>query len=325
MPAREGSPRPTPAAAAETVVRFWGVRGSLPVPGPKTLRYGGNTACVEVRTGRETIILDAGTGLRELGQDLVRHPRGPRNRLWILLSHTHWDHIQGFPFFAPAHQARQRIHILGQRGSRSNLRKTIAAAVESPFFPIPLSGMPGHLSFRELASQTSFRLGAVRATTAPLQHPGGGLAFRLATPQGVVAYVTDHEAACPEAARTSLPTAARERPQPELGVAMARLIEGADVLIHDAQYTAAEYASHQGWGHSCVEAVVGVAVRARVGHLLLFHHDPDREDRQLDVMVRDARRRARQLGGALRVDAAREGLELRLGRNQSSSTATAAA
>jgi len=286
-------------------VRFWGVRGSVPVPGPETLRYGGNTSCVEVRVGRETIILDAGTGLRELGRALLRRPEPEAENLSILISHTHWDHIQGFPFFAPAYQARQSIRIVGRRGSQASLRHTIAAAVESPFFPVALPDMPGHISFQELR-RPEFRLGSLRVSTAPLRHPGGGIAFRFASRTGTLAYVPDHEIPCPGPDDPSV------LGWPVQSPAMTRLIQGVDLLIHDAQYTPAEYAARRGWGHSCTDAVVRTAAAAGVKWLMLFHHDPERTDRQLDQVVRAARRLGRDLGSPMRIDAAREGLEISL-------------
>lgn len=321
-----GASRIDPDTLPDTFsIRFWGVRGSVAVPGPETVRYGGNTACVEARWGRDIIILDAGTGIRELGKSLLREfPRRPR-RLSILITHTHWDHIQGFPFFAPAYLARQQIRILGWRGSRSGLKRTVAAAVESPFFPVSLPQMPGTITVDELRT-ARFRVGQVRTSIGRIHHPGGGVAFRLDTPAGSIAYAPDHEVLCPEIiARTlaqtnghgkgtTTPTAS---PQAQRIAAQRQreirtLIQDVDILIHDAQYTAEEYVSRIGWGHSCVEAVVRQAAAAGVKHLLLFHHDPDRTDDQLDIILAEARALAATLNPRLRVDAAREGLELRL-------------
>lgn len=309
-------PRGTRTSAAPVqsdawTVRFWGVRGSVAVPGPDTVRYGGNTACVEIRWGREIIILDAGTGIRELGKSLVREFADPPRRLWILITHTHWDHIQGFPFFAPAYLARQSIRILGWRGSRSGLKRTVAASVESPFFPVALPQMPGAISVDELRS-FRFRLGPVRARAARIQHPGGGVAFRLETEAGSIVYAPDHEVACPMATTAAGPARKRARTTHDL----RDLVRDADILIHDAQYTAEEYAGRVGWGHSCVDAVVRQAAETGVRHLLLFHHDPDRTDAQLDEILAHARTLALSLNPRLKVDAAREGLELRLRRSR---------
>ncbi len=296
-------------------VRFWGVRGSVAVPGPATVRYGGNTACVEARWGRDIIILDAGTGIRELGKSLIREFDESPGRLWILITHTHWDHIQGFPFFAPAYVARQQIRILGWHGARAGLKRTIAAAVESPFFPVALPQMPGTITVEE-PKTFQFRVGDVRASAARIHHPGGGVAFRLQTPAGSLAYAPDHEVACPEITALALARGGAEARAARIAVRrdceIRTLIQGVDILIHDAQYTTQEYASRIGWGHSRVEAVVRQAAETGVKHLLLFHHDPDRTDDQLDEILAHARALASTLNPTLRVDAASEGLELRL-------------
>ncbi|MGE3312272.1 MAG: MBL fold metallo-hydrolase, partial [Limisphaerales bacterium] len=176
-------------------IRFWGVRGSVAVPGPGTVRYGGNTSCVEARWGRDIVILDAGTGIRELGKSLLGELTHHPGRVWILITHTHWDHIQGFPFFAPAYLANQQIRIVGWRGSRSGLQRTVATSVESPFFPVSLPQMPGTITIRELRT-ARFRIGRVRGTAGRIHHPGGGVAYRLDTPAGSLAYVPDHEVLC---------------------------------------------------------------------------------------------------------------------------------
>lgn len=308
--ARAGS-----SSAPTLLIRFWGVRGSVAVPGPDTVRYGGNTACIEVRYGREIVILDAGTGIRELGKSLAREFAGRSGRVSILISHTHWDHIQGFPFFAPAYRKRQRIQIRGGRGSGASLRQTVASAVESPFFPVALPEMPGTISFEEITTQ-DFRLGPIRVRYAEINHPGYGVAYRLETPAGSLAYVPDHEVPLAPAATTAAKRSSRARrtsPTAEQrDAAMRALIQGVDLLIHDAQYTAAEYAERVGWGHSCVDATVRVAADAGVGRLVLFHHDPDRTDAQMDAILATARRQAKSLAPRLVVEAAREGGEYRL-------------
>lgn len=291
----------------------------MAVPGPDTVRYGGNTSCVEVRYGREIVILDAGTGIRDLGKQLVREFADHAGKVSILITHTHWDHIQGFPFFAPAYLAHHRIRIRGWRGSGIGLRKTVASAVESPFFPVALPEMPGTITVEEL-DQLHFRVGPIQVRCAELNHPGDGIAFRLDTPAGSLAYVPDHEVP-DEAKETRVaarrPTAtgvaprARARAQ-ERDAAMRVLIRGVDLLIHDAQYTAAEYAQRIGWGHSCVDRTVRVAAEADVGRLVLFHHDPDRTDAQMDGILQDAQRLAATLAPRLIVEAAREGAEHRL-------------
>lgn len=311
-------PREPASHTPEMLVRFWGVRGSVAVPGPHTVRYGGNTACVEVRCGSDIVILDAGTGLRELGRELVRELARRPVELPILITHTHWDHIQGLPFFAPAYLARQPIKILGPPRARTGLMRTVAAAVESPFFPVALRDMPGNITVREL-SPAPFRIGPFSLRTAPLIHPGGGLAFRIDSPAGSLAYVPDHEIPCPEASVRGVARGVRKR-----HAAMRDLIQGVDLLIHDAQYTPKEYETRIGWGHSCYRATVLTAAECEVRRLMLFHHDPDRTDLQMDVLLRQARRVAKPASATMTVEAAREGLTVLL-RRQDSKTATAAA
>ena len=318
-------PHRRPAAPKSLTLRFWGVRGSVAVPGPETVRYGGNTACVEARWGSDIIVFDAGTGIRQLGKAIVEEFADKPQRLWILITHTHWDHIQGFPFFAPAYLARQRIRILGGRGSRSGLKRTVAAAVESPFFPVSLPQMPGTISVEEVRS-APFRLGKLRARAARIHHPGGGVGFRLDTPAGSVAYVPDHEIPCRETKTSSAASGSAPPPihTPDARLADTRrrdiraLIQGVDILIHDAQYTASEYTSRVGWGHSCVDSVVQQAAETQVKHLILFHHDPDRTDAQLDGILADARKLARSLNPNLKVTAAQEGLEIHLSTDKGS-------
>lgn len=312
------APRRPKAATPSSglLVRFWGVRGSVAVPGPTTVWYGGNTACVEVRYGRDIVVLDAGTGIRELGKDLAREFTRHSGRVWILITHTHWDHIQGFPFFAPAYQSGHRIRILGWRGSREGLQRTIAAAVESPFFPVTLREMPGSISVDEL-DDFEFRVGDLKGQAAMLNHPGGGVGFRLSCPDGSIAYVPDHEIPClePDEHRKSDATGPADDAA-ERVKAIHRLTQDVDVLIHDAQYTVEEYATRVGWGHSCVDAVVKSASQNGVRRLVLFHHDPDRDDGQVDAMLASARHQGSQQNPGMEIDAAREGLEIRLKRKR---------
>lgn len=313
--------RAASSPAPALLVRFWGVRGSVAVPGPDTVRYGGNTACVEVRYGREIVILDAGTGIRDLGKRLAREFAERAGRVSILITHTHWDHIQGFPFFAPAYLERQRIRIRGWRGSGASLRQTVASAVESPFFPVALPEMPGTISVEEI-ERRDFRLGSIRVRCAEINHPGYGVAYRLETPAGSLAYVPDHEVTdtpVPPATNGAQRSPGERTPSRAISPAAERrdaemraLIQGVDLLIHDAQYTAAEYARRVGWGHSCVDATVRVAAEAGVGRLVLFHHDPDRTDAQMDTILAEAQAQAKVLAPRLVVEAAREGAEHRL-------------
>ncbi|MFM1769072.1 MAG: hypothetical protein RJA22_1601 [Verrucomicrobiota bacterium] len=307
---------PARPAGGENFLRFWGVRGSIATPGPSTIRYGGNTACVEVRADGEILVLDAGTGIRPLGAELTREFKDQPLDLSILITHTHWDHVQGFPFFAPAYNPRNRIHIHGFEGAWKNLEGIFSGQMESPYFPIGLKQMPGNIVFEELR-EMEFRVGRVGAQAAFINHPGVTVGYRLNTSTGSLAYLPDHESCF---RMRSLAGGGRAPATPE-ELAFARredektlrFLQGVDVLIIDAQYDLEEYRDRVGWGHSCVDDTVEMAVRAGVGHLFLFHHDPAHDDAKVDAMVAHAREVAAWHGGRLQVSAAQEGLKVPLG------------
>ncbi len=275
-----------PERAAQDAVwfKFWGVRGSIPTPGPGTVRYGGNTSCVEVRAGGQHIILDAGSGIRPLGLALLAEKRDLD--ITLLLTHTHWDHIQGFPFFVPAYQASNRIHVMGYEGALHDLQATLAGQMENPYFPVTLAQMPGNIIIEELKT-SEFKVGSLTVHTRETKHPGKTVGYRIETAAGSICYVPDHESSPGQCAGC-----------------VAELIKGADVLMLDAQYTAEEYPSKKGWGHGCLDDVVRVARDAGVKRLFLFHHDPSHDDAFLDRMLAHARSLA---GSSLMVDSAREG------------------
>jgi phosphoribosyl 1,2-cyclic phosphodiesterase/ActR/RegA family two-component response regulator len=306
--------QPTRAIAEDgiTRVRFWGVRGSIPSPGPDTVYYGGNTSCVEVRADGELIVLDAGTGIRGLGQQLKREFDGQAIRLTILVSHTHWDHIQGFPFFAPAYDPKNQVRILAFEGPRKGLEATLAIQMESPYFPISMQEMPGNICFEELKA-LDFDVGRVNVKATFMNHPGVCVGYRLNTTAGAVAYFPDNELFGRmhnnEAAENPPETADFARKQ---DTKLQEFIRGADIVISDAQYDSSEYNSHVGWGHSCVDDVVDLGLASGVKQLYLFHHDPDHTDTQIAQMLGSARKRVSEKGGSMRVEAAREGMEITL-------------
>jgi len=277
-------------------VKFWGVRGSIPTPGPKTVHFGGNTSCVEVRCGNQIIILDAGTGLRALGRALLAEfNRQPLN-LTLLLTHTHWDHIQGLPFFGPIYHSRCRLRILGCEGARKSLVNVLTGQMESTYFPVPFDKLPSNIEVEEL-KKFDFKIGSVRVRAQRANHPGICVGYRLFTPRGSVAYFPDSEP--------------RHDGEDQ---GMVQFLKGADALILDSQYDATEYQRHIGWGHGCVDDSVALALAANVRRLCLFHHDPDRSDRQVNALLQHARRLASSRRTKLKVDAAREGMTLWLGR-----------
>lgn len=277
-------------------VRFWGTRGSIAAPGPSTARYGGNTSCVEVRADDGSLfVLDCGTGARALGLDLAR--RGGPLRVSLLIGHTHWDHIQGFPFFVPAFLPDVELNIYAPMGFQRGLEEAMAGQMEYSYFPVKLRDLRSRLHFIEL-EEGFFRVGGVRVETQYLNHTAPTIAYRISTDTATVAYVTDHEPFW------AAPGAAFQHPGDEAHVAFLR---GADLVIHDAQYGAEEYASKVGWGHSTVEYAVDVALAAGVRRLALFHHDPGHDDPVVEGLERRARERA---GSGCDVFAAREGLAI---------------
>ena len=293
-----------------TRLKFWGVRGSLPTPGADTAFYGGNTACVEVRAGNEIIILDAGTGIRPLGLALESEFKNKPISVTLLISHTHWDHIQGFPFFLPAYNLKNKIRILGFEGARQGLHNILSAQMESSYFPVSMREMPGHIVIQEL-KETSFQIGSIRVIAEFLNHPGICTGYRIFTPDGSISYLTDVELFQRMRAKKARLLASEDenfaRQQDER---LARFATQSDVLILDAQYDAAEYESHVGWGHSCVEDSVVFALEAKVKRLFLFHHDPEHNDEKVSRLVARARQLVAEKGSDLIVEAAREGLEI---------------
>jgi len=271
-------------------IRFWGTRGSIPTPGQRTVRYGGNTACVEVRADDDSLlVLDAGTGLRELGLSL--NGGGPIS-MDLLLSHLHWDHIQGIPFFRPAYDPQTKIRIHGPAQQRP-LHDMLGVGMDDPFFPVNLDGIPAQLEINDLSSGADARLGPFRMRATRVFHPAPCLAYRVEADGRALVYATD----------TEDPFSGKENP-------VIALAQGADTLVHDAQFLERDF--KPSWGHSTIETAVDVALRAGVGRLVLYHHDPDRTDDALDQIGADAQRRAHGSDPNLEVVVAKEGLELRV-------------
>jgi phosphoribosyl 1,2-cyclic phosphodiesterase/ActR/RegA family two-component response regulator len=314
---RSGAP-PTAAgrlgpAPGSTRLKFWGVRGSIPTPGPETAYYGGNTACVEVRAGGDIIILDSGSGIRPLGRALAREFKDQPIHLSVLITHTHWDHIQGFPFFMPAYDPKNRITVVGFEGARQGLQSTLSSQMESPYFPISMHQMPGHLTIEEVKG-LDFKVGSVPVRAQFLNHPGACTGYRLTTPGGDICYLPDVELCQRLRASLEEPTAVLDTEQrkfaSEHDLKVIEFIRDSEALILDSQYNADEYREHTGWGHSCAEDSVAFAIKANVKRLFMFHHDPDHNDEEISRMVARARRIVARRNSPLVVEAAREGFEL---------------
>jgi phosphoribosyl 1,2-cyclic phosphodiesterase len=301
-----------PAVTGPTVVRFWGVRGSIPTPGKETAAFGGNTSCVEVRIGEQIVVLDAGSGIRALGQSLMREFHDKPLNITMLVTHTHWDHIQGFPFFIPAYNPKVEVQIVGFEGAVHGLRDALFEQMQSAFFPVGLNQMASHVIFEEL-TDAEFTIGIVKVRSINANHPGMCRGYRLQTPQGDVVYMPDHEAY--ERYEIERQKLAGQISRPSLDLARsedAKVVEflrDADIVITDSQYDTVEYPTRLGWGHTCADDSVELAMRAGVKHLFLFHHDPDHHDDKMEAMLAEAQRKVAAAGSPLVVSAAREGAE----------------
>jgi len=265
---------------SDMTVTFWGVRGSIPTPGPSTVKYGGNTSCVEVRCGQSLFILDAGSGLRELGLHLDRlHPDGLDADL--LLTHTHLDHINGLPFFSSAFKPENRFRLwAGHLMPDRDLKTVLGKMMTAPLFPVPLDIFKASVSYCDFQAGDSLDLGAdVAIDTLPLNHPNGATGYRIAWNGRSVCFMTDLEhdpETCPD----------RE---------IVRFVEGTDLLIYDTTFTDENFDTYRGWGHSTWQAAVRVAETAGAKRLACFHHCPGQSDRELDGI--DAAVKARFPGG----------------------------
>lgn len=240
-------------------VRFWGVRGSIACPSPNHVEYGGNTSCLEVCVDGHSIVLDAGTGIRNLGQSFLE--RGVREAT-ILLTHTHWDHINGFPFFTPAYAPAHKFDVkAGHLADVGGVERVLAGQMARPTFPVPLAALQADVQFDDFRAGDEFEIGPARIKTAPLQHPDGATGYRIELGDKSLCYITDTE---------HTPGTPDER--------IKALIKGADLVIYDSTYTDEEFKSHVGWGHSTWQEGIRLAKASDVDRLAIFHHDPYHDD-----------------------------------------------
>jgi phosphoribosyl 1,2-cyclic phosphodiesterase len=299
-------------------IKFWGTRGSIATPGQDTVKYGGNTSCVEVTDGETLVVFDSGTGIRPLGLDLMRRtPPGRKIHGHIFISHFHLDHIQGFPFFVPVYVPGNAFTIYGCEGAGKKLENIFVGQMSPEYFPVTLREMPAELKFVQLTTRP-VEVNSWTVHPTYVNHPGLALGYRLDAGRHKIAYVTDNE-----------PFRYLLRPQGNLqpiyddlerghvelerqDQELMKFLKGVDVLIHDAQYTIDEYKTKLSWGHSFYEFALELALQAEVKQLILFHHDPLRYDRQLDELQDKCRALAAQRNKNLTVHAAWEGLEINL-------------
>ena len=272
-------------------VKFWGVRGSIPCPGTQHAFFGGNTSCVEIAIDGERFILDGGSGIRNLGHWLLRKDV---RRATIPLSHTHWDHIHGLPFFSPAFHEECSLRVMaGHLGAFGGIAGVFAGQLKNPYFPVPLEAMKASLTFEDFAAGDTLRLGrnaTIGVRTTSLNHPNGATGYRFEHDGRSLCYVTDTE---------------HRKGRPDQNV--LGLVEGADLLIYDSTYTDKEFETKIGWGHSTWQEGVRIARAANVSNLAIFHHDPDHDDATMKQIARAAKR---EFAGAF---VAREGMQLGVG------------
>lgn len=301
------------------IIRFWGTRGSIPSPGPETVRYGGNTTCVELRVGGRLVILDAGTGIRKLGLRLLQEAAGDSVHGVILFSHAHWDHIQGLPFFTPLFRRGSEFVLCGHHAG-ANLEQILHGQMDGPVFPVSFAELPAKITFQEL-DQEVFEVHGVFISLIPLNHPGGAFGFRIGWRGKTMVFMTDNDALSAVVAPLApVPrghgrgskhkVAYADEGLSKMDESFIEFCKNADLLIHDVQFTLGEYVQRRTWGHSSIEAVMELAKRAHVKEVAFFHHDPEHCDDFIDQMVETGREWVKQHGCSVKCFGAAEGMEI---------------
>jgi phosphoribosyl 1,2-cyclic phosphodiesterase len=287
-------------------VKFWGTRGSIPTPSPLTVKYGGNTPCVSVSyDDNKRIIFDAGTGIRELGNYLSKTQKKTMSH--IFLTHFHWDHIQGLPFFAPAFSADNRITIYGCENQKTKLSKVLSDQMESSYFPVPLKKLGAKLTFRPLTEET-YPIEGLTVKTIFLNHPGNSLGYLITHRDKTIGYLTDNEFTSGSIKKSKF----NPKSGDDYNLKIIHAMKGADLVIFDAQYTPEEYRHKKGWGHSHYENVLAVAMAAEIKKCVLFHHDPSHTDADLDKIGIHCSKIIKRLRESMACVVAQEGLEIEL-------------
>ncbi len=279
-------------------IRVWGTRGSLTTPGRETVRYGGFTTCVEVRLADGTlVVIDSGSGIHRLGSALLAEPG--TSQLYLLLTHAHWDHLTGFPFFTPAYLERYRIHVRGGTDAKDPLRRYLEHQMDPPFFPVEFNVLRARFDFEGIEGRT-LAIGSATVVPVPLSHPNGGTGYAFTEGGSRLVFLTDNELG-------------RVHPGGLTAGDYRRFCEGADLALLDAEFTAEEYRQRAGWGHSTWEAALEMALGAGCGRLGLWHHNVRRTDEDLDRIVAECRGRISAAGSGLECFAARQEEALEVG------------
>jgi len=297
--------------AAESFLRFWGVRGSYAAPFESHLKVGGNTSCVEVRVGEHLLVCDGGTGIIPLGEQLMREGAG--SELLVIFTHYHWDHICGMPFFQPAFSSDWKIKFFGPGENKSDIEKRLADQMKAPYFPVETETWMADISYLD-PTKGGITHGPMQITYHNVHHPGVTYGYRIEIDGKSVVYVSDNEFLFLEKslAQRSGEFSAEDHEMmrkinDEERAAELKFIEGADILIHDAQYTPEDYDRKRGWGHSCYIDTVNSAIDAGVKTLFLYHHDPGYNDSQVFAIHEHARQIITDRGSTLNCEIAQEG------------------
>jgi phosphoribosyl 1,2-cyclic phosphodiesterase len=285
---------------------FWGVRGSIPTPGIETARYGGNTPCISIEPngsdGKKLVVLDAGTGIRKLGNELVKRAHGALT-IELLVSHTHWDHIQGLPFFTPFFSRSNKVRIMGPMQGKVRLERILTEQMNRVVFPVPLKDLAAQLAV-EHVGEGEFAIDGFSVQAMRLRHPANTLGYRLKPANGGLdlAYLCDNE----------LGPGGEYDVKPSWKEDIIQFLDGTDILVHDAMYTPEQVNQFRGWGHSSYAEAVELAAEAGVKQLVLFHHRPEHDDSTVDAIVESAQADAAQFDHKVEIIAAVEGLQLTL-------------
>jgi phosphoribosyl 1,2-cyclic phosphodiesterase len=277
-------------------VEFWGVRGSVPSPGPTTIRYGGNTSCVSITADNKILILDAGTGIRNLGSAIIGQPE---LEIFVIVTHSHWDHIQGFPFFTPIYQPNRPVHMFPTLHKKNVVLASLIDQMDGAHFPITPDQVPSNFNFvtenpLEFLESNGFHLEMV-----PMNHPGKAFGYKILIDDKIICYFTDNEIDPPYEKSIELNE-------------LTNQCRNADILIHDAQYTEDDMPLKHGWGHSLISQVTELGKSAEVKNLVYYHHDPERTDDLLDKELEKAAKTLKENGSSVQPYFAYEGLKLTL-------------